>query len=122
LNVHKNIYGQKEARRVWHQYLVKRLNGTLGFMQSKTDECTFYPGKTIYALYTADLILAGPDKDEIQQVIKGIKSAKLNITEEGDLEDFLGVQIERKKDGSIHLTQPQSIDQILRDLRLDQEM
>jgi hypothetical protein len=33
----------------------------------------------------------------------------------------LGVQIEWKKDGLIHLTQPQLINQRLKDLRLDQE-
>jgi hypothetical protein len=72
-------------------------------------------------LYTDDSILAGPDKEERQQVIKDLKAANLNITEEGDLEDFLGVQIDRKADGSVHLTQPQLIDQILKDLRLDQD-
>jgi hypothetical protein len=29
-------------------------------------------------------------------IMEGLKAAKLEITEEGDLEDFLGVQIERK--------------------------
>jgi hypothetical protein len=32
---------------------------------------------------------------------------------EGDIQDFLGVNIDRKDDGSIHLTQPHLIDQIL---------
>ena len=45
-------------------------------------------------------------------------AVKLNITEEGTLEDFLGVNIDRKADGTIHLTQPQLIDSILHDLRL----
>jgi hypothetical protein len=85
------------------------------------DECVFYREKMIYTLYTNDSILAGPDKKEIQQVITDLKAAKLNITEEGDLEDFLGVQIEQKKDGLVHLTQPHLIDQILKVLRLDQE-
>lgn len=44
--------------------------------------------------------------------------AKLAITVEGDLADFLCVNIDRRKDGSIHLTQPHLIDQILTDLRL----
>jgi hypothetical protein len=50
-----------------------------------------------------------------------LQKAKLNITEEGDLEDFVGVQIERKKDGTIHLTQPQLIDKTLDDLRLNDD-
>ena len=40
---------------------------------------------------------------------------------EGDLQDFLGVNIDRKSDGSIHLTQPHLIDHILKDLRLDKD-
>jgi hypothetical protein len=116
LNIHRN-----QAGPIWNQYLTNKLIGTLGFTQSKTDECVFYRGKTMYALYMDDLILAGPDKQEIAQIITDLKKAKLNITEEGDLEDFIGVQIDRKKDGSVHLTQPALIDQILKDLRLDQE-
>ena len=121
LNVLKNIYGQKQAGRVWNKYLTNKLVDKLGFTQSKTDECVFYRGQTMYALYTDDSILAGPDEEEIAQIINDLKKAKLTITEEGDLEDFLGVQIERKKDGSIHLTQPHLIEQILKDLRLEDD-
>ena len=121
LDIHKNIYGQKQAGRVWHQYLTKKLIGTLGFVQSKMDKCVFYRGQTMYALYTDDSILAGLNKEEIEQVVKDLKNAKLDLTEEGDLEDFLGVQIERRADGLIHLSQPHLIDQILKDLRLDKQ-
>ena len=41
------------------------------------------------------------------------------LTIEGDIQDFLGVNIEKKKDRTIHLTQPHLIDQIPKDLRLD---
>ena len=61
--------------------------------------------QTIYAIYTDDSILAGPDKDEIKQIIKDIKKAGLDITVEGVLQDFLGVDIDRKDDGTIHLSQ-----------------
>ena len=37
------------------------------------------------------------------------------------MEDFLGVNIDRKEDGTIHLTQPHLISQILKDLKLDDE-
>ena len=47
------------------------------------------------------------------------RKAKLEITIEGDLSDFLGVNIDQRKDGTIHLTQPHLIDQILSDLRLN---
>ena len=72
-------------------------------------------------LYTDDSLIAGPDKQEIDQVIKDLQKAKLDITVEGDLQDFLGVNIDRRDDGSIHLTQPHLIDQILTDLRLNDD-
>ena len=118
LKIHRNIYGQKQAGRVWNKYLVSKLV-ELGFKQSRVDECVFYRGKTLYVLYTDDSLLAGPDKNEIEEVISDIRNkAKLDITVEGDLADFLGVSIDRRPDGTINLTQPHLIDQILTDLRL----
>ncbi|KAI2507905.1 hypothetical protein MHU86_6563 [Fragilaria crotonensis] len=120
--IHRNIYGQKQAGRVWNKFLVDKLINDLGFKQSKVDECVFYRGKTLYVLYTDDSLLAGPDKDEIDRVIEDLKNkARLAITVEGDLADFLGVNIERKDDGTIHLTQPHLIGQILDDLRMNDD-
>lgn len=118
LKLHKNIYGQKQAGRVWNQHLVNRLK-SIGFIQCKSDECVFFKGNAVYALYTDDSILAGPDPDELDRIIEEMKQAKLDITVEGDLADFLGVKITRKSDGTYHLTQPHLIDSILKDLRLD---
>ena len=120
LKLHRNIYGQKQAGRVWNQYLVSKLVKDLGFKQSKVDECVFYRGQTLYVLYTDDSLLAGPNAKEIECIIEELQSkAKLAITVEGDLADFLGVSIDRRTDGTIHLSQPHLIDQILKDLRMD---
>ena len=73
------------------------------------------------ALHADDSMLAGPNEAKIDQIMKEMKQAELNITVEGDIQDFLGINIERKDDGSIHLTQPHLIDQMLKDLRLDQD-
>ena len=121
LKLHRNVYGQKQAGRVWNQYLVDKLINELHFKQSKIDECVFYRGKTLYVLYTDDSLLAGPDKSEIDQIVKDLKKAKLNITDEGDIQDFLGVNISMKEDGTIHLTQPHLVDQVVEDLGLMQD-
>lgn len=118
LKVHRNIYGQKQAGRVWNKYLTDRLIHKVGFKQSAVDECVFYRGNVMYVLYTDDSILAGPDLKEIDRAIEDIKAAQLNITIEGDVQDFLGVNIDRRPDGTIHMTQPHLIDQILADLRM----
>ena len=121
LKINRNIYGQKQAGRVWNQYLVNKLIKELGFRQSKVDECLFYRGNIIYVLYTDDSILAGPDRNEIDKLIVKMREIGLNITDEGNIEDFLGVNIDKKENGEIHLTQPHLIDQVIKDLRLEDE-
>ena len=47
LKLHQNVYGQKQAGRVWNRYLVKKLTEDVGFVQSKVDECILYKGNVI---------------------------------------------------------------------------
>jgi len=121
LRLNRNVYGQKQAGRVWNKYLEQKLVNELHFTQSKVDDCVFYRGTTMYVLYTDDSILAGPNEDEINEIIRDIKAIGLNITEEGDIQDFLGIHIQRMNDGKIKLSQPHLIDQILHDLKMDVE-
>jgi hypothetical protein len=46
----------------------------------RVDECVFYHGKTLYVLYTDDSLLAGPDQNEIDEIILDLKKARSNIT------------------------------------------
>jgi Reverse transcriptase (RNA-dependent DNA polymerase) len=122
LRVEKNLYGQKQAGRVWNQHLVRKLIQNVGFKQSEIDECLFYKGKAMYVLYMDDSILAGLDDQELDDILKQIGEAGLDITEEENgLEDFLGVNITEVPEGGFHLTQPQLIEQILTDLNLQGE-
>ena len=73
----------------------------------------------IYVLYTNASILAGPSEQRIQETIKQMQKVGLQLTIEGNLEDFLGVNIDRTSKGAIQLTQPHLIDSILQDLRLN---
>ena len=119
LKIKRNIYGKKDSGRVWFQHLKKRLE-RVGFVQSQIDECMFFKGKMVYVLYTDDSILAGPDKDELNETVRQMKEeAELDLTVDGDLSDFLGVNIDRREDGTISLTQTKLIDQVISDMRLD---
>ena len=113
LRVDRNVCGQRQASRIWNQYLVKILTKKLGFIQSKYDECIFYRGSTIYLLYTDDSILAGPNKQEINEIIDEIENSNLDITILGDIKDFLGVHVSKEDDGRLHISQPHLIDQII---------
>ena len=121
LKVHRNVYGQCQASRVWYKYLRNKLINELKFIPSEIDECIFYRGKTIYMLYTDDSILAGPCQKEIDQIVKDLKRAKLNVTDEGDIQDFLGVNIDKQDYGTIKLSQPHLVDQILKDLNMSND-
>jgi Reverse transcriptase (RNA-dependent DNA polymerase) len=120
LEILRNIYGQKQAGRVWNQYLVQKLL-SIGFVQSKYDECVFYRGKAMYLLYTDDSILAGPDRKELERITQEMQQCGLKITVEGDIEDFLGVNIQKRPDGSFELTQKRLIASILEDLGLNRD-
>jgi len=119
LKLEKNLYGQKQAGRVWYMHLRENLI-KLGFRPSEHDECLFYYGKTIFIVYTDDTILLGPDKKEIEMLLKKIGNI-FKIEDQGDLGDYLGIKIERHKDGTLEWTQPTLIKSILHDLGLNKE-
>ena len=121
LKLKKNLFGQRQAGRVWNQHLIERLKA-VGFVASQIDECLFYKGQSVFVLYTDDSILAGPNSKELDSIIEDMRKAELDLTVEGDIADFLGVKIEKSKDGkSFSLTQPHLIDDIIKELRLDSD-
>jgi hypothetical protein len=119
LKIHRNLYGGKSAGRVWNEYLVDKLKKA-GFVQSQQDDCVFYKGRSVYVLYVDDSILTGPDEQELDAIIQEMKAVGLDLTVEGDVSDFIGVNIEKKADGTIHLTQPELMKSILTELRLEE--
>jgi hypothetical protein len=118
LKLRKNLYGQKQAGRVWNQYLTQRLVNN-GFMQSQVDECLFYFKKCVMMVYVDDTILCGPTKEEVNEVIS-LLGKLFDVEDQGNLSDYLGVKVEQLPDGRIKFTQPHLIDQILADLHLTQ--
>jgi len=98
----QDIYGQKQAGKVWNDYSVKKLI-KIGFVQSKINPCLFFRGSTLYALHTDDSILASPDNEEIKQIMRDMKGVGLDITDKEDVSDFLGVKIDKRPDGTIHM-------------------
>ena len=70
LKLKKNLYGSKQAGRVWNQHLVNGLVKTMHFKQSTVDECVFYRGSTILLVYVDDAILCGPSKLDINDILK----------------------------------------------------
>ena len=115
LKIIKNLYGSKNAGLVFHEYLKAGL-AKLHFVQSKVDEGVFYRGKLMFLIYIDDGIIAHPDKREIDKVIRELRDLEYDISDEGDIGDYLGVKVDALADGCIKLSQPLLMQQICNDL------
>ena len=114
-----NVYGQKQAGRVWNKYMDLGMR-EIGFKPSKFDPCLYYRGSVVFLVYIDDCIIFGPTNDSIEQVVADLRasSRQFTVDDQGDVGDFLGIQVQKQEDGSILLTQPQLIDSIIKDLHL----
>lgn len=117
LELLRNLYGQKQAGRVWNRFLVEGLLN-IGFKQSKIDECVFYKGNVIFFVYVDDGCFIGPNKEEIDQAIADLKNPELakneyDIGDRGDLADYLGINFTKLEGNKLKMTQPQLIDRII---------
>jgi hypothetical protein len=114
------IYGTRQEGRVWNRHVNKGLT-KLGFKASLVDSCIYYHGKPTFMLYVDDGIFTGPDKEEIVTLIRRMQ-CEYNITDEGDIKEYLGVLVEKLDNGTMKLSQPQLIKQILDNLWFNDRM
>jgi hypothetical protein len=78
----------------------------------------YYNGNTVFVVYVEDGILLSPLMDNIRKCLNQLHE-QFKMTEEGNIYDYVGVNIERKGDGSIHMTQPHLIKGIIRELNFN---
>ena len=88
------------------------------FEPSKIDESVFYKGNTMFFCYVDDGVFLGPDDDEIDKAINDLKKLKCDLEEIGDIEDYIGVNFEKKEDGGVKLTQPHLTQQIIDEVKI----
>ena len=81
-------------------------------------ESVYFTRVSSFTSYIDDYILDGPDEYEFNDSVWQIKEADLDISVEDFLDEFLGGNISHKEDGSIQLSQPYLIGQIINDLIL----
>jgi hypothetical protein len=90
----------------------------MGFIWSKINECVYFRGSTIFFCYVDDSVLIDPNKENIDKVFAKLQALKYNITDEGQINDYIGIKIKWWTDGTIKLSQPHLINQVLDDLNL----
>ncbi len=89
---------------MWNSFLVDKLM-TIGFTVLLIDDWVFFCSDTIFMVYVDDGIFLGSADSQLQEVIKEIQDLGLNIEDQGQSADYVGVNIKKLKDGSYELTQ-----------------
>ena len=117
LKLLQNIYGKKQAGRVWNHHLAAKLL-QIGFTQSLIDDCVFYRGDTIFIVYVDDRIFIVDNNNQIIAIIAQLQSLGLEIEDQGQPANYVGVNIKRLKGGGIEFTQRALIDSIIEDVGL----
>ena len=72
----------------------------------------------ILIVYVDDAILISPSQGRIQREIQSLQQS-YDLTDDGQLKDYLGTRFVQQNDGSIELTMPKMIDRILNIAGLD---
>jgi hypothetical protein len=111
-----SLYGIKQAAHTWFHHLEPGLL-KLGFKASKVGPCLFYRHDCIICLYVDDCLLFSPDPTVIPSVLSTLRK-DYQIGEEGDVQDFLGVNLATTPDGHLAFQQQALIQSILQDLGL----
>ncbi len=77
LKVLANIYGQKQAGRVWNSYLVTKLR-EINFKQSPIDNCIFYRDDIIFIVYVNNGIFLGSLDQQQRDIIDNLHNLKVH--------------------------------------------
>jgi hypothetical protein len=117
LKLLKNIYGQKQAGRVWNEYLVAKLS-SIGFKASLIDNCIFYQDDIIFMVYVDSGIFLGKVDNQLKQVIQEIQETRLKIEDQGHPADYASIDIKKMCSGSYKFTQHTLINAIIKDVNL----
>ena len=108
----KSLYGLKQAAKSWNDVLHMELC-KLGLKQSIVDHCLYTKDKELYVLvYVDDLIVASTNRDLISKFETEIKS-KFEIKCLGQVKQYLGMEVQRDKNGDFSINQSQYIREII---------
>ena len=118
----KNIYGTKQAAANFYDYLCKGLLDQ-GFTPSISDPCLWIRDDCIICQYVDDCLIFAHDDSVIDSFLAKMKQAGYLLSDEGSVEDFLGVHVDKKIDSDgkkiFEMTQTGLIQEIIDDLNLD---
>ena len=108
----KNLYSLKDAGLTWFEHLSKGLD-EMGFVPTNSDPCIFVNGTDIIILYVDDCVIISRTGQEASAIFNKLEEKGFKLTDEGTMEEYLGILIDHNKDGSFRMSQPYIIDRII---------
>lgn len=109
--LHKALYGLRQAPRAWFIKLNHRLL-SLGFTPAKSDQSLFLRFTTtskIYLLvYIDDILITRTDPNVVHHIVHQLNNA-FALIDLGPLHLFLGILVTHLPNGSLHLSQQKYI-------------
>ena len=120
LKLKKNLYGLKQGSHNWYKHLKEGLENR-GLRPSEIDSCLYLKEGLAVLTYVDDCILVSTEEGTIEDFVKSLVKGpeKFILTEEGDINKFLGIEINHHEDGSFELTQPHLIKRVVDMLKLN---
>ena len=99
LKLIKNLYGLKNASKQWFELIRDNLindeEDGLNFKQSQIDPCLFYKDSCVLLIYVDDCLLFVKDKSEATKIMNHLKDLNFEITDEGTVSAYLGVDVKK---------------------------
>ncbi|SGY28176.1 BQ5605_C083g12990 [Microbotryum silenes-dioicae] len=115
LQLHRSLYGLRQAGRIWNDEIDSALSA-LGYAATESDHCVYVrtagDERHYIALYVDDLLMISPSLPEIERTLQGLEQ-RYGVKRLGEAEYILGIQIRRSDDGSITLSQEQYLKDVL---------
>jgi hypothetical protein len=108
----KNLYGLKDAGLTWYEHLTSGLT-RIGFTPTKSDPCVFVRDSNIILMYVDDCVIISTSEGEANEILEEIKKQGLKLTDEGTMETYLGIQIDKDENGGFTMSQPYLMDRII---------
>ena len=115
----KNLYDLKQTVMNWYHKLRHGLLAR-GYTKSVVDTYFFIKDDILCLIYVDDTIFFAKDQSLIDREITDMKQ-DFDLTDEGEVDAFLGIDIKYEDDGTITMTYPGLIDQVLKDVNIENE-
>ena len=119
--LNKSLYGLKQAAKEWYDKLNKVLL-SIGFKRSDEDPCMYkYQAdqNLCYVIVHVDDFLFGATSDELIEMLAKKIGQFFELKDCGEVKHFLGIDIYKEHDGVYAINQETYINQIARELQLE---